>query len=187
MKIILFTGLSGSGKSTIAKEIGKSLNLPVISLREVLHTLAVEKGFARTRDWVASVGIAKVLDEGKIELARRIGNSENTQVVLIDDVIDPETPRFLRENGNTTFVVRVKVNRHLRRRWIAHRLRVPPREAAKELKFLDAIKTKAGIGKVIQTADIEIRNFGRIKETINKALEKLEDRLCPRRHGAERE
>lgn len=187
MNILFLTGLSASGKSTIAQQLGEQINIPVINLREVLRTVARKNGFERTRYWIVSVGLPTMLEEGRKELINLIQQHDND--VIVDDLIDPETPKMMHEyiRGSNIVVARVKTNRHLRKHWITWRMEAPNKEALKELHFLDSIKRRSGITLAIINADIEVRNFGRIDEAVRELQSKLEMHQLRHHHGIEQE
>lgn len=171
--IILFTGLSASGKSTLAERLGQEISTPVISLRqEVLHPIAVENGYARARFWLlATRENPSLLDLERNRLAQIIGiksETSNSRNVIIDDLIDPGTPRFLREffDKSKISVVFIKSNRHLRRRWIIKKTNWSYKEALHEQKWLDGVKIKSGIFQTIKEADFYIKNTSTIENAI---------------------
>lgn len=174
--IILFTGLSASGKSTLAKRLGREICAPVISLRqEVLHPIAIENGYTRARYWVlATKENPSLLDLERNRLAKIIelrSKSSSSEKIIIDDLIDPGTPQFLREffDKSKVLVIFIKSNRHLRKRWIIKRTNRSDREALREQRWLDGIKVKRGIFKSIMEADFCIKNT----DTIENAVAKL--------------
>lgn len=173
--IILFTGLSASGKSTLAERLGREIYIPVISLRqEVLHPIAVENGYARARYWLlATKENPSLLDLERNRLAQIIGlrsETSSSEKIIIDDLIDPGTLQFLREffDKSRVSVVFIKSNRHLRRRWIIKKTNGSYKEALHEQKWLDSVKIKSGIFQTIREADFCIKNTGTIENAVAK-------------------
>lgn len=173
--IIILTGLSASGKSTVAEKLGQEIGAPVISLRQdVLHPVAIENGYTRARFWI----LATREDPSLLDLERRRlvevieGKSEvnHTNNVIIDDLIDPETPYFLREvfDQSQITVILIKSNRHLRRRWIIKRTEGSDMEALEEQRWLDGIKIKAGIFQTIREADFKVKNMSKIEDPVTE-------------------
>lgn len=107
--------------------------------------------------------------------------------MLVDDLMDPETPGIFRERGSKGVSIRIKANRHLRKPRIAHRMKTGQEEAVRELRYWDKIKSEAGTAEVIQTADMEIENFGDIDDAVDEVARKVEGYLFFPRRGAERE
>lgn len=189
MNIFFLTGLSASGKTTIANLAGEQLGIPVISLREALRGAARRSGFERTRHWIAHVGIPAARAEGQQELARLIESHNSNSKVLIDDLIDPHTPQVIRKlfQESSVTTIRIKTNRHLRKRHVEQRMGTSVKEALNELHLLDKIKEQAGIAEAIKSADLEIRNFGNINEAVQELKGILESHSYSQRHGVERE
>jgi len=82
MNIFLFTGLSATGKTTIARFLRERLGIPVVDERKILHQLAEREGYPRTRHWLESVGLQVVLDEALQETVRVIKEQSSGQVVI---------------------------------------------------------------------------------------------------------
>lgn len=183
--IIILTGLSASGKSTIAEKLGQGIAASVISLRrEVLHPIAVEHGYPRARFWIlATCENPSFLDFERNKLAQVIeqrSEASHSGNIIIDDLIDPGTPQFLREffDQSRIFVVFVKSNRHLRKRWIIKRTDGSDREALEEQKWLDGVKIKGGIFRTIREADFYIKNMGTVENAVTEFRLLLEDLAC---------
>lgn len=180
--IVILTGLSASGKSTVAERLCQEIDAPVISLRQdVLHPLALENGYARARFWIlATMEKPSLLDLERERLAQvieeraRMNNSGN---LIIDDLIDPGTPLFLQQffEQSRVSTVFVKSNRHLRKRWIIKRTEGSDKEALEEQRWLDGIKIKAGIFHAIRAADFCIRNMGTVENAVAELRLLLED------------
>lgn len=171
--IILFTGLSASGKSTLAERLGKEICAPVISLRqEVLHPIAIENGYTRARYWIlATRKNPSLLDLERNLLVKVIESRSKTsssEKIIVDDLIDPGTPQFLRDffGKSRVLVVFIKSNRHLRRRWIIKRTSGSDIEALREQKWLDGIKVNGGIFQTIVEADFCIKNTGTVENAV---------------------
>ena len=171
--IIIFTGLSASGKSTVAERLSQEIGAPVISLRqEVLHPLAIENGYSRARFWIlATCDNPLLLDLERNRLTQVIqdrAEESKSANVIIDDLIDPGARAFL--SGyfpeSKISVVLIKSNRHLRRRWITKRMGISTKESIQEQKWLDGVKVKAGIFRVIQSRDLVVKNMGKVEDAV---------------------
>lgn len=171
--IVFFTGLSASGKSTLAQRLGEEVCAPVVSLRrEVLHPVAIENGYARARHWILATKenpSLLVLERSLLaEVIKARSKASNSGKIIIDDLIDPGTPQFLRDFFSTSrvSVVFIKSNRHLRKRWIIKRTDASDSEALQEQRWLDGIKAKGGIFQTIAEADFCIKNTGTVEHAI---------------------
>lgn len=176
MKIILFTGLSGSGKSTIANRVGEGLGLPVVNFHQIVHGLANSKGFKRTRDWVYSNGIERVLAESRTGLISAVEIAKNEKGVIIDEVLDPQTLALLKESFSQDefLTVYIRVSRGERKHWLAKNSEGnKPAVAIREMRHIDYLKEKAGIREIIEGANIRIENFRGIDEVTTQLIERL--------------
>lgn len=189
MKILLFTGLSGSGKTTIARKIGNELELPVISTRGLLHAAATQKGFARIRYWLAEAGFDDILREGREKMAEAIEEEKKRgeKGVIVDDIFDPEMLAALSQRfpNEKIQLIYTETSREIREERMIVRIDADREEAIKELTFLDGVKAEAGIAEVIQAAEIKIENSGELGETLNELRRELGFTLCPQ--GVERD
>lgn len=173
--IIILTGLSASGKSTVAEKLGQEICAPVISLRQdVLHPVAIENGYTRARFWILAThedpSLLNLERKRLVEVIEGKTKVNHTNNIIIDDLIDPETPHFLREvfDQSQITVILIKSNRHLRRRWIIKRTEGSDMEALEEQRWLDGIKINAGIFQTIREADFKVKNMSKIEDTVTE-------------------
>jgi cytidylate kinase len=176
-KLILFTGLSGAGKSSLAQRISHRFSFHLIGEREVLHKLAEEAGFKRSRLWVANDDFEKILQAARLETSKQIQECGSNQVVL-DGVYDksmiPFLNKLLPDFIQLSFFIDAKYSTRLLR--IAARMHVDEREATIEQEFIDGYKERAGINEVINQADIVIDNNNNLEQAEIAMIEGLRDR-----------
>lgn len=180
MKIVLFTGFSASGKSTIASQAGKELEVPVVNLHDLVRKIARNSGFRKTREWVSGVGLAQALKVSRKALTEAIEKERNSRGIIIDEVLDPETlaslKRRFQEDDFT--IVYIGASRRERRRRMLERLeQEEPSVAAQEVRTFDSMKEKVGIRKIIEEADFEIENYGNLNEITGQLAEKLRQEI----------
>lgn len=170
MKIILLTGLSGSGKTSIG-EILEKQGCGLIRVQKLLHNWAVELGYERIRHWLARVGEDHVLFTSRCLILKEILKKGNLDVV-VDDCFDPDLPDIVKRVFPKVEVVTIwiKVDENTREARIAGRLGVEigSRQLKDEVTLLDNFKKKAGIEAVIQDANIVIENGGKLDETVGE-------------------
>jgi 8-oxo-dGTP pyrophosphatase MutT (NUDIX family)/cytidylate kinase len=176
VNIILFTGLSASGKTTLAKKVAGELEAPMISLHEIGREIALNKGFSRTREWAIDVGLENAIKESGNVLISAVEHVRNEPVILVDEVLDLRTKKRLEEHFSEAnfFTIYIKSNRHDRARWCIQRSEgLRPSTALKEMRQADHLKWLVGIKEIIQAADVEICYPGRIEETTGRLIEIL--------------
>lgn len=175
MNLLLFTGLSASGKSTIAREINKSLGFGFLGEREVLHTLAVARGFIHTRDWLASDGVDILLEEARSETAKMIRQQEFKNGVIIDGSYDRQLPGFLVTEfpGVNLFIIGVAVEDITRQKRMVSRLGTSLEEAQREMSLIDGFKVAAGVEEIMKQADPIIFNEGDLDVSVGELQQAL--------------
>lgn len=168
MEIVIFTGLSGSGKSAIAKKCALEFDLPVANLHQILKEKSLQAGFSHTRDWISELGILNSIAETRDTIEGQISQARAShRGIIIDQVIDPETLYSIRSRFplDHTSVIFVKANRHDRRHWAETRSDTPA-EGLALLRLKDTWKYEAGVNEVIAEANIVIENNRPLNEVV---------------------
>ncbi|MDO8638074.1 MAG: AAA family ATPase [Candidatus Daviesbacteria bacterium] len=178
MEILLFTGYSASGKSTIAGEINKKLNFYYLGEREILHNLAVSLGYKRTREWLQHDGNEALLEAARAETIARIKEVDSKQGIILDGSYDHKLPSILKNTFPEArqLIICVALDDQMRKERMSVRLGESAEKAEEERDIIDDFKRKAGIGNIIRTADVTINNVVSLTElviTLNKKLEHL--------------
>lgn len=175
--ILLFTGLSTSGKSTLANQINQAGYFEIISERGILHNLAVEHGFKRTRDWLANAGVTALLEAARTATVQLI-EAIQREGIIIDGSYDRELPGYLRgafPQAQLTIIL-VALDPRIREDRMKARLGRSLQEAREELSLINGFKLAAGIEEVIRQADISVDNSGMLEESVQVLKEALEIR-----------
>lgn len=86
--ILCCTGWSCSGKTTVSNIFKDTYNYSFINIREVSHSLAIEKGFTKTREWLLSTTINNYLTVCRNKILELITSINNN--IIIDDLFDYE-------------------------------------------------------------------------------------------------
>lgn len=177
MNIFLFTAPSASGKTTISKAVSEKYNLPRIDLHQILHDLASEQGYMRARDWVVSVGIEEVLNLTQIRIFEEIEINKNIRGVIVDEIIDEDTLNLIKHiyPESNIRIIYIQTGRNNRIKYISKRIDAENEEQGEEeIQFIDHLKQKLGIDRVIEQADIRIFNDGRIEDAVGEVSEYVE-------------
>lgn len=181
MKVFLFTGLSASGKSTIAKTVSQMLDIPRVDLHSIMRIKAQEAGFMRTRDWVLSKGVDQILEQVKTLTEEQIIQLRNDRGLIVDEVLDLNTLNYLvaRFREDEFRIVYIRTNRHDRNRFMAKRLGEgrSKKEVLAETRFLDKLKERVGIRDIIERADFRFQNYGRLDDIVSSITETLKEEL----------
>lgn len=173
MRIILFTGLSASGKTIIARQTADKLDLPLVEYHLLMHNEAESRGFTRIRDWMKQIGgFENALREVHIPLVEKIEESRGSKGIVIDQIVDLNTLGFLKEHlpADELYIIFVRSNRHDRKHWAIKR---DPQHGWEDMLLKDRLKFKAGINKIIENADLRIDNISSIEHTTNLLTEYL--------------
>ncbi len=176
--IFILAALSASGKTKSAEKFGEQVGAPVISLRDdILRPLAYGNGFSKARWWIE----AAATDPDKMQLERETwanlirerASDSDSDTVIVDDLVDPGTPAFLRSDfsASTVVCVAIKTPDELRADWIIQRTRGTREQGLAEQAELDGVKIRAGIMQAIAEADYVIENTGDIQEVVDQLKE----------------
>ncbi len=171
MKIILFTGLTGSGKSSISQAIAEKLGIKRISLNPIVNRMTQEKGYQKTRIWIATEGIPTFLKKLGNELLREVEMSRQEKALILDDVLDTGTLNLLKQHfpEDEYTIVYIRTNRHARQRFVGKRLQTSNKQRIRsEIKTRDFIKEKAGIRDIISNANYRFENFSDLSSLVNE-------------------
>ena len=177
MEIILFTGLSASGKTVIARQTAERINLPLIEYHSLMHDQAQLHGFTRIRDWMSQIGnFENTLLEIRNPLMNKIEILRNPKGIIVDQIVDPGTFNFLRGHllNDKIYIVFVKSNRHDRKHWAKTR---DLEHGIDDMILKDNLKMHAGVRDIIQNADLKIINDAPLETVINMLVETLNNNL----------
>jgi dephospho-CoA kinase len=176
--LLLLTGFSGSGKTTIANKVSSLYNIRIISERNILRDLAVSLGFSRARYWYLSDGIHPVLEKTRIETIRRISESiANNPIgyIIIDGCYDKDLPLSIKSEINQINITTVSVlaSEETRLNRVMERIRTSRESAFNEINLLDKFKTEAGIQEIINNSDLTVVNESEIMDPVRKIYNTL--------------
>jgi|SRR3989339_1370979 len=165
MNLFLFVAPSASGKTTISKAVSERYDLPRIDLHQILHDLAKRNDYRRAREWVVSVGLEEVLNLTQTEIFKEIEINKNPRGIIIDEIIDEGTLDLIKSHypDSNIKLIFIQTSQENRLRFISKRIDAKDEsQALEEILFIDRLKQKLGIDKILEQANVRISNDGRV-------------------------
>lgn len=173
--IILLSGFSCAGKSTIAISLCEEYGLDFINQQTVVHDLAKLNNFERVRYWLKEVGKENLIKESIKKNISIISEFKNNKGFVFDVVYNEDIIVALSNSfpNAKLVVVSIFADVELRQKRMMGRLNASIQEAIEELKFRDGFLIQAGLEKVINTAHITVSNTGELDNTMSQLNDKL--------------
>jgi len=171
MKIIAFVGMPASGKSE-ASAVARSLNIPVVSMGDVVREETARQGLSPMDENIGGVGTKLRREEGMDAIARRCIpriRQQNSPVVVIDGIrnID-EINHFKQQFGNDFKLIAIQAPFELRFERVKKRSRSDDMSSIDELKKRDKRENGWGLDKAIEKADITLENIDSLEKFQNE-------------------
>ena len=178
MKIIAFVGLPASGKSEAAS-VSRHLDIPVVSMGDVVREEAARRGLAPTDDNIGGTGSNLRKEEGMDVIAKRCVpkiRSISAPVIVIDGTrnID-EVEYFKRQFGTDFLLIAIHAPLELRFERVKKRARSDDMMNISDLKNRDEREKGWGLERTISNADVTINNTGSIEKFQNEIEKLLKD------------
>jgi len=160
MKVLLITGQSGVGKTTISKACSKRLHAMYLRSRDIARHLAHVQGYTRARDWIGTVGAQQAIREIDDYILTSVDNAKSAEVVVVDGAYDS---RLVAELGQRIkpadiHIVEVTASRDDRIQRTAEDIHVDTPASIKEMEFLDDLKKQVGVSEVINKAELVVES-----------------------------
>jgi len=173
--LIVLVGFSCTGKSTIAKKLADLYKLELIDQYNVYHSIAVSKGYKRSRDWLKDVGNTIFVEETVRETIKRFRSVDNKMGAVIDASYGPLMHSVLYSELPYTRIITISVltNRNLRLQRMMIRMSVSSREAMKELTFRDNFLKAVRIKAIMSKCNLEIFNDSDIVSAVKQITQWL--------------
>jgi len=170
--IIAVTGMPGSGKSLVAREIADWLGFNVYKMGDVVRREVVRRGLPLTVENVERVATELREMYGRGAVARLLLDTileDPGPGVVVDGMRSMEEARILEEAGRVV-IVAVHASRRTRlSRLLAARRREDDVSSEEDLRLRDRKNLEFGIGEVIALADYMIVNEGSVEEAREQA------------------
>jgi len=84
LKVIVLSGWSCAGKSIIAEILAKDISFDLIKIYDIYHSLALKKGYSRSREWLFEAGDEEFVKETVYEIVSKIKSLEYSKGIIID-------------------------------------------------------------------------------------------------------
>ena len=157
MKLLLFTGHSCSGKTTVSKLIVDRENFHLISVHEYMKQIAEGLGYKKCREWFQTEGIENVTHTVSDFICEQLKHTKAEKVV-IDDIFSVYMLNSIQKIDCKKVMVAMITKNDQRLNRMSYRKKTDLTEAKKELKLYDDFKNEVGIDYVIAKADFSILN-----------------------------
>lgn len=144
--LICVFGRSGSGKTAIALELGKNLNVPVIHAGKFFEQLARSNGVNHLSELVASkeqlISGINLLLLKEIKKLKYVGRP-----IIIEGISSIETLKMVANQVSSSEIILVNVHAHQSIRFtrLMKRHSIDREEAAKKILRSDRLKSKLGL------------------------------------------
>ena len=173
--VIVLAGFSCTGKSTIAERLVDLYGFNLMEQYVIYNSIAVAKGYRRTRYWLAEVGNEVFVKEITLETVRRINALETSKGIVIDASYGPLMDTILRSSLINTriIIVAVGTEQSVRERRLVGRMETSDEEAKVELAFRDGFLEEVNLKKIMEEADFEVVNKGNIEEVLDQIANEL--------------
>jgi dephospho-CoA kinase len=174
MNLFIFVAPSASGKTTISKAVSEKHDLPRIDIHRILHDLATQGGYPRAREWVMSIGLDEVLNLTRIQMLEEIEANKNPRGIIIDEIIEGGTFDLIKNlyPESDIKLIYIQTNQENRIKFISKRISAKDEiQALEEILFIDHLKKRLGIDKILERAEIRICNDGRVEDTVDEVCE----------------
>lgn len=175
-KLLLITGMPGSGKTTVAKIIGKH-GFPVVSMGDAVRQEADARGIGRNilemsrfmvelRKELGEEAVARLVDK-KIEKV-------DSKAIVVDGTRSLREAEYFRSKRDyKVIIVGVLSPVRLRYSRLSTRNRLDDPRMLKELEERDKAELSVGLGEVLALSDIYIINEGSLNELRENVKKKI--------------
>lgn len=175
--ILVIVGRSGSGKSTIAKELSLYYKQPLLTFSKMGRELARKKGLSNLKEYYVSANEKEFRDELGQHLMEEISMGlQKSNFVIIDDLIYDKVVLMIRKKFLNVLIFNIEVPYEIRVKRIADRLSVTIKEAQKVEKEKADLKEAIGIENVLKNCEYILDGRKSIQELIEEFIGLVEKR-----------
>lgn len=175
-KLILISGLPGSGKSTFAGYLA-SAGTKVLSMGDIVRDEALKRGIGSNISSMADFMIWLRKQRGEQYVAEVVSKKVEKfedEVVVIDGVRSLAEVSYFKSKFGKVLLVAIVSSLQERFNRLRLRGRRDDPRTLDDLRMRDNTELSAGVGKVIESADIVITNDGTLDDMWLKAKQVLD-------------
>ncbi|RLE57696.1 MAG: dephospho-CoA kinase [Thermoprotei archaeon] len=164
MKLVLLTGLPGSGKSLVAKLLSEYLRAPTVNMGDVVREEARRRGLPESREVLSNIAIELRKNYGSDAIAKLTYEywlrklEGRAEVVIVDGVRSWDEVNYFKQRFGDVLVVAVHASPRTRFRRLRERGRSDDPRSWIEFVKRDLAELSMGVGTVIALADYVITN-----------------------------
>ncbi len=173
-RIIAFTGVSATGKTTIAIQLAREFGYAYLGTGQMFEEFAIQHGYANARALFKKEGRRKPFEIARQFFWQRIHAAAGKGLVF-DGLYDPMImEKMVRSFGRENIsVINLTAAKAMRKYFAKKRALFSGKKTRKETRKREANKWAAGMREVISHADFSIKAIG----PLGKTMEELRKRF----------
>lgn len=180
MKVLILTGMPGSGKST-AVEHARQYGIPIYRMGDAVWAEVRARGLELENKAVGKVANEMRETHGPGIWAERtveqVRKAKAAPLIIIDGCRSKDEVRvFKKEFGEDLFIVAIVAPQRTRFKRLKARARKDDIKTMDDLKARDRREVRWGLDKVMETAELKIKNNGTVEE-LRAAMDDLLDQI----------
>lgn len=173
-RLIVLTGSSATGKSTVSTLLGRQLGIPVVHVSDLMRDVATSKGYSRLSTFFDKEGVENAFKQSRPLIQEHINRSIVHSNVILEGLYDYglfETliNQFGRKN---IFVVNFAANRSFRKGMVRKREQDKVK-AKEELRRRDVVKWQVGLKDILSHADVKVRNNNLLPKVVGQLFRRI--------------
>lgn len=173
-QVIMFTGKTGAGKSTLCKNLEDYYHYPLLSFKKMGKEFANVNGYNRIRECYAHMEIKEFRFKISEHIFRIIKEQLDTDnVVLIDGLYTYDVLEKLKKNYDCKLIY-LKTEDSIRYDRLSKRLSITIKQAQEESKIKEHLNNDLGAEEVMALADYVVDGAKSIDEIFEATKQYIE-------------
>lgn len=174
-KVIVITGKSGAGKSTVCKRLQEYFNYPLLTFASMGKEFANKNGYNRIRECHLGMNLEEFIEGISDHIFHTIDKELTTcDIVLVDGLYIAKTVEKLKEKYKCS-ILYLKTSDTIRYERIAERLSITVEQAKVEDKVKEKLKDDVRIDILIKNSSCTIDGNQSQNEVFNDIKEYIEN------------